>query len=97
LCRWEGPTGRRLPPFSELTFWLAGSERESATAEPIDTHLPFKAAKEVCTDRFERRYLAAVFDRFGRNLSQASQHADINRRHFRKLLAKHGLLDGADE
>ena len=43
-------------------------------------------------DQFERRYLAAVCQTVGHNLSRAAEHAGINRNHLRKLLEKHGLL-----
>jgi len=89
-------SGKASAPFSELTFWLHG-DGGGAQSDPVDTHLPFKEAKEALTDKFERRYLAAVFERFGRNISRAAEHADINRRHFKKLLAKHGLVDDADD
>jgi DNA-binding protein Fis len=46
---------------------------------------------------FENRYLEGVFERFGRNISRASAHAGINRRHFRNLLRKHGIIETDDE
>ncbi len=69
-------------------------------SEAIDTSLPFKDAKEQWNDHFERRYLAAVHAAAGGNITRAAEHAGINRRHFRELLYKHGLLErpvGDDE
>ena len=63
------------------------------TSDIIDTALPFKEAKERWNDQFERRYLAAVHGASGGNITRAAEHAGINRRHFRELLYKHGLLE----
>jgi DNA-binding NtrC family response regulator len=79
-------------PFRDLRLWV---EVQAAPAmnEVVDTALPFKEAKERWNDHFERRYLAAVFQAQGGNITRAAEHAGINRRHFRELLYKHGLLD----
>jgi DNA-binding NtrC family response regulator len=85
--------------FRTLRLWI---DAGAAVAEPsgvIDTALPFKEAKERWNDQFERRYLATVLAAHGRNITRAAEHAGINRRHFRELLYKHGLLarPAADE
>jgi DNA-binding NtrC family response regulator len=98
-----GPGGAR---FASLKLWIdpAGLSAASAPAAPertaapdeilaIDTNLPFKEAKEEWLERFERRYLEAAFADAGRNISRASARAGINRRHFRTLLRKHGIID----
>ncbi len=41
---------------------------------------------------FERRYLAEVFAAHDNNITHAAQHAGINRRHFRTLLRKYGIV-----
>jgi DNA-binding NtrC family response regulator len=79
-------------PFRGLKLWV----ETTAAAEPagtVETSLPFKEAKERWNDAFERRYLASVFETYQRNVTRAAEHAGINRRHFRELLYKHGLLD----
>ncbi|MBZ0231730.1 MAG: sigma 54-interacting transcriptional regulator [Deltaproteobacteria bacterium] len=79
-------------PFRDLRLWV---EVQAAPAmnEVVDTALPFKEAKERWNDHFERRYLAAVYQAQGGNITRAAEHAGINRRHFRELLYKHGLLE----
>ena len=69
-----------------------GPGHPEARAE-ADTALPFKEAKERWNDRFERQYLADVFEACGRNITHAAARAGINRRHFRELLHKHGLVN----
>jgi DNA-binding NtrC family response regulator len=81
-------------PFRALRLWVAASTPTPTTAaDTIDTTLPFKDAKERWNDEFERRYLAAVHTQHGGNITHAAEHAGINRRHFRELLYKHGLLE----
>jgi DNA-binding NtrC family response regulator len=85
-----GPDGAA---FEDLLF-QTGRVTWEVPSDTVDSELPFKAAKEAWTDRFEQRYLKDVFAAHGFNISQAATHAGINRNHFRKLLVKHGLLRG---
>jgi DNA-binding NtrC family response regulator len=78
--------------FEALRLWIHQAADQPAL-ESVDTNLPFKEAKERWTERFEKRYLASVFVAHGENITRASEHAGINRRHFRELLRKHGLRD----
>jgi transcriptional regulator with GAF, ATPase, and Fis domain len=78
--------------FGDLRLFLGGAGH-SAPAEVIDTSLPFKDAKQSWVDVFERRYLASVFEQHARNITHAAEHAGINRRHFRELLRKHGIIE----
>jgi DNA-binding NtrC family response regulator len=79
--------------FSALRLWIDTGGPRQPTLELLDTHLCFKEAKASWVGRFERRYLEAVFEAHGRNVTQAAGHAGINRRHFRELLKKYGLYD----
>jgi len=53
--------------------------------------LPFKVAKRLYTEPFERQYLAALLERTGGNVSKASREADLDRTHLIDLLKKYGL------
>jgi DNA-binding NtrC family response regulator len=78
--------------FGALRLWLSpGASADEPALEAVETHLPFKEAKERWVERFERRYLAAVFSAHGSNVTHAAEHAGINRRHFRELLRKYDL------
>ena len=66
-----GPTDRA---FAQLSLWL-GDASSASSSEPIDTHLPFKEAKERWVESFARRYLAAVYEEHGENITRASEHA----------------------
>ncbi len=81
-----------LVPFRDLKLWVE-VQAAPTMGEVVDTALPFKDAKERWNDHFERRYLASVFATQGGNITRAAEHAGINRRHFRELLYKHGLLE----
>jgi DNA-binding NtrC family response regulator len=87
-----GGTGTMGSQFSLLQPWMQMTGR-SQPAGSVDTALPFKEAKERWNEEFERRYLAAVIQEAGGNISRAARHAGINRNHLRKLLEKYGLLD----
>jgi DNA-binding NtrC family response regulator len=87
----SGATGAR---FADLRLWVQTFGNQPSAGEPIDTSVPFKDAKERWLEVFERRYLAQVFETYARNLTHAAEHAGINRRHFRQLLRKHGIIDG---
>ena len=76
-------------PFSQLQIWLQAPG--GPAGEVLDVSLPFKEAKQRVIQDFERRYLAAVLHQYQDNLSQAAEHAGVNRRHFRKLLEEYGL------
>jgi DNA-binding NtrC family response regulator len=67
--------------------------RTSVPAGP----LPFKEAKEQLITAFERDYLAELIRGCEGNLSKASREAQIDRVYLRKLLRKHGLIDGDGE
>ncbi|MEZ4362137.1 MAG: sigma 54-interacting transcriptional regulator [Kofleriaceae bacterium] len=79
--------------FRELRLWLDASAAAPQFAEVVDSSLGFKEAKERWNDHFERRYVSMVFAQSGHNVTRASEHAGLSRRHFRELLYKHGLIE----
>jgi DNA-binding NtrC family response regulator len=93
----SGPGGA---PFQSLRLWMPGQAEAPGSAgralDLIDTSLPFKDAKERWLDIFERRYLEGVFATHGENISRAAAASGINRRHFRNLLRKHGIIQSDD-
>jgi DNA-binding NtrC family response regulator len=87
-----GGAGTMGTQFSLLQPWMQMTGH-SPPAGSVDATLPFKEAKERWNEEFERRYLAAVIQEAGGNISRAARHAGINRNHLRKLLEKYGLLE----
>jgi DNA-binding NtrC family response regulator len=77
--------------FADLPIWL-GAE-STPCLEVVDGTLPFKEAKRRWVEIFERRYLTAVFTRFGGNIARTSAFAGINRRHLRGLLDAYNLRE----
>jgi two-component system nitrogen regulation response regulator GlnG len=69
-----------------------------ATPAPAEVNidLPFKEAKARVIDGFERAYIQALLLRHKGNLSAAARSAEVDRKHFRELLRKHGLREAAD-
>jgi DNA-binding NtrC family response regulator len=66
----------------------------SSGAANID--LPFKEAKSQVIDSFEREYIRSQLKRHGGNLSAAARAAEVDRKHFRELLRKHGLRESSE-
>jgi two-component system nitrogen regulation response regulator GlnG len=62
----------------------------------VNVDLPFKEAKARVVEAFERDYIRALLERHGGNLSAASRGAEIDRKHLRELLRKHGLRESGD-
>ena len=54
----------------------------------------FKLAKETWLASFEREYLDTLLTKHSGNLSQAAREADVDRKHFRRLARKYGLVPG---
>ena len=59
----------------------------------VNVDLPFKEAKARVVEGFEREYIQALVKRHQGNLSAASRAAEIDRKHLRELLRKHGLRE----
>ena len=79
--------------FAELRLSVA-AHRGHDDGLPVRTDLPFKDAKEQVTDAFERRYVRDLHERHQGNVSAAAREADVDRKHWRELLKKHGLYVG---
>jgi DNA-binding NtrC family response regulator len=67
-----------------------------AAAATPDIDLPFKEAKAKVVDAFERGYIDALLKRHQGNLSAAARAAEIDRKHLRELLRKHGLRESSE-
>jgi len=80
---------------AQLFIDYALDERPAGGAAP-DIDLPFKEAKAKVVDRFERGYIDAILKRHEGNLSAAARAAEIDRKHLRELLRKHGLRESSE-
>ena len=65
-------------------------------APAVNVDLPFKEAKARIVESFERDYIQELLKRHKGNLSAASRSAEIDRKHLRELLRKHGLRESGD-
>jgi DNA-binding NtrC family response regulator len=52
---------------------------------------PFKEAKRDSLDDFEQRYLCHMLRKTAGNITRAARRADLDRKHFRKLMRKHQI------
>jgi DNA-binding NtrC family response regulator len=58
--------------------------------------LPFKEAKAQVIENFERDYIRTLLKRHEGNLSAAARAAEVDRKHLRELLRKHGLRESSE-
>jgi DNA-binding NtrC family response regulator len=63
---------------------------EDLAARLIREGVPFPKARDRVLSDFERRYVAAVLDKHGGNVTRAAEASGIGRRYFHMLLAKKG-------
>jgi DNA-binding NtrC family response regulator len=57
----------------------------------VDPKIPFKVAKQDLIDEFERRYVRALLDAHGGNISAAARAAGIDRMSIHKILTRLGM------
>lgn len=72
-------------------------QRGSDEALSVRSDLTFAEAKKLVLDTFELRYLRDVLERVGGNVSAAAREANVDRKHLRTLLRRHGLLPSDTE
>jgi len=59
----------------------------------VRADLTFAEAKQLVLEAFEARYLRDVLARCEGNISGAAREANVDRKHLRTLLRRHGLID----
>ena len=62
-----------------------------ASGASVDLAVPFRIAKQRVVDAFERRYLIALFDAHGGNVSAAARAAGLDRMSVYKAMSRLGL------
>jgi transcriptional regulator with GAF, ATPase, and Fis domain len=63
----------------------------------VDVDVPLKELRERWIDKFERVYLEKIMLANGNNVTLAARAAGLNRAHFHRLLARHGLRGRGDQ
>ncbi|MBC8071038.1 MAG: sigma 54-dependent Fis family transcriptional regulator [Deltaproteobacteria bacterium] len=69
----------------------AGPGAEPGDTLAVDPAIPFKTAKGLLVERFERSYVEALMLRHGGNITQAARTAEIDRVYLLRLLDKFGM------
>lgn len=77
--------------FAALPLTL-GPGSEPGSALSMRTDLSYAEAKQLVLQEFEQRYLRDVLARCQGNISAAAREAVVDRKHFRDLLRRHGLI-----
>ena len=83
----------RLTVIDEMPFATPAprAPADGGDAEPVDIQLPFKDAKNALVEGFERRYLSAMLEATGGNISEAARRAGIDRVYLLRLMGRYGL------
>ena len=84
----DGSPGR----FADLVFNIGRGETAPATIgveyPGVAQHMPFKEAKALVLESFERAYVAALLERFPNNVLRAAEAAGLSRKHLYELLRR---------
>jgi DNA-binding NtrC family response regulator len=100
LCR-HGiiePSDLHLGRRDDRPVAASGQSTEEAAAMAVDAALyeqPFKEAKQVMVDGFERAYFSRLLAKTDNNLSRAAAEAGITRYYLRELLKRLGMHKNA--
>jgi len=81
----------RIEPAAGRTS-VAGAGGEELS---VRTDLAYAEAKQALVHAFERRYVGDLLARHAGNLTAAARDAGVDRKHFRTLARRHGLLAAA--
>jgi two-component system response regulator HydG len=95
---WPGNV-RELENVIERALILSRGEEISTACLPSELRASPRPAQYGLSDlpmadaraAFERRYLEGLLGKTGRNLSEASRRAGVDRSNLRRLLKRHGL------
>jgi transcriptional regulator with GAF, ATPase, and Fis domain len=80
-----------LAHFAALREPPPGATLESTGSATVDARVPYERARRHALLDFERRYLVALLDLYGDNVTEAARTAGMNRAYLYRLLRRHGL------
>jgi two-component system, NtrC family, response regulator GlrR len=81
----------RLTVMDEMPFAVHVGSAPTGAEPPVDVQQPFKDAKNALVEGFERRYVSAMLEATGGNISEAARRADIDRVYLLRLMGRYGL------
>ncbi len=88
-------TAREVVDVEDLPQQLRESNGGGGDVEVLSlAHLPYAEAKRLAMRAFERRYLSALLEKSGHNVSSAARAAGVDRSNFRRLLKQYEVTRG---
>jgi len=88
-------TSREVVDVEDLPQQLRESPGGGGDVEVLSlAHLPYAEAKRLAMRAFERRYLSALLEKSGHNVSSAARAAGVDRSNFRRLLKQYEVVRG---
>ena len=95
-CRWDNKRERNRPGWmrvDSLDQPEAGLAAESSSPgmTPEMMEMPFKEAKGILVEAFEKEYLTHLLARHHGNISRAASEAGIDRNYIHRLVKKYNI------
>jgi DNA-binding NtrC family response regulator len=89
------PTSERQSAYSIVPPATLVNAPGASPTSAVDLERPFKVAKDEVISDFEQRYLAALLDWAGGNVSKAARKAKMDRMYLYRLLQRYDLRGGS--
>ena len=70
--------------------WTVAPDADSAVSESMK-HLPYKEAKALILERFNKEYLSALLIRNNRNVTKAAKECGLERQALQQVMRKYGM------
>ena len=88
-------SNKDIVDLDDLPQSLRDAPQSSGDLEILSlAHLPYAKAKRLAMRAFERRYLSALLEKSGQNVSSAARSAGVDRSNFRRLLKQYDVGRG---
>lgn len=87
------PTARSFAELRMSADSLSGGSENYSSSLSVRSDLKFSEAKKLLLSEFERRYLTDMIARCEGNISAAARESGLDRKHFRELARRHGLIE----
>lgn len=96
LCDGDTVDVPDLPGYILDAVFPSRTGQDGGTADFDRSFQTWAVARDNCLNRFEKEYLSGLMEKCGGNITVAARCADLDRKHLRNLLKKHGLHRSPD-
>ena len=79
-----------LPAIEEFQQ-SSGQQSGTGNIAPVIADLPYREAMDIATSNIQEQYIRGLLKKFHGNVTQAAQHAGIERRSLHRLMSKYDI------